>query len=775
MRIFIYNINHAFQNLKKNAAYSMLTIVGLTIGLTVFLVISLFIFNEQSVDHNIANYDRIYRLLDAKENNCGLDYELADVISQNYPEIEANCVFNRFEWPMVLRANNQSFKVATGISTTNSFFNVFDVQIFSKTAEKPFAEKSSIILTQSLSQKIFGDKNPLGESVNINNMFEAKVTAIIKGFPKNTSIEADYLLNAEDEGMRMMQVCNNGDCYNPMNHFLLFDEQTNHSQFISQFNQTIKPFQTRVDSFGIQALTNIYLSEYKEGNSNKMGNPSFIQIISIIALIILFLAIINYLNFSMSLQHSKIKEISIKKINGADSLQLFFYYLAESLIVIIISTLFSLFVVFAFTDAFATVLGGELNMQILQTPVFITVFLVVLVIILLINSIIPAYSLLKLNVVEGLNNGVKRNDKSNIKIVFTTTQFVASIVLLTSVFFIQKQLTFIESKDLGFAQQNLLKVEIPYKFKNYSALKQGFDELSFVESSTYSNGTPGEINLTLGGGENEVDINFQTILCDSNFMRTFQIQLLEGRNFLSGDFHKSCMYNEAAIKKLGWDNLKNRKLNNGREGGYDVIGIVKDFNVSSLHNKQEPVCIIFDDNNKPNTMSIRITPGHINQQLEQIKNIWASLTDDPFEFQFYDEFFDAQYQKERQLSKSITLLAIIAIILTLIGILGQVIQTCIYRTKEIGIRKVNGATIAEIMFMLNKDFIKWVVLSFVIATPIAWYAMNKWLENFAYKTELSWWIFALAGIITMLTALLTVSWQTFKAARRNPVEALRYE
>ncbi len=775
MRFFISNIKQAYHYLKKNAAYSFLTIIGLTVGLTVFLMVALFVFNEETVDENIPNSNRIYRLFDAEKNDCGIGYELKDVISQHYPEVETNCVLERYEWPMVLKTNHHSLKFKTGISTTNSFFDVFDIPIISRMGKKPFTEKAAIILTETTAKKLFGNKDPLGQTINVNNYFTAKVTAIIKDFPKNTSIAADYLLNCEDKHMRMSRVCNNGDCYSPMNHFLLLKKNTDKSRFIEQFNQTIKQHQKRVSRFGLQPLTDIYLSKQMENNGNRLGNLSYIKIISVIGLIILILAIINYLNFSLSLQHSKIKEVSIKKVNGANNLQLFFYYLTESLIVITVSSLLSLLLVFAFKDYFASLVGGGLNLQILKKPLFIAIYLAVMAVILGINSIIPVYALLKVNIIQGLHNTIIRNDRNTIRTIFTTTQFVASIALLISVFFIQKQLNFVESKDLGFNRQNLLKIEIPFKFKSYTALQSEINNLNFVKSSSYSFGIPGEINLTMGSGKKNVDMNIKTIMVDSNFLKTFQIHLLKGHQFFRGDFHKSCMFNETAIKKLGWEDLKARKYNMGKEDGYDVVGIVNDFNVSSLLKKQEPVCLIYDNSNQPNTLSVRIMPGPVHQQISQMKNVWKSFSDDPFAFEFYDAFFNAKYHKEQQLSRSITIIAIIAIILTLIGILGQVIQTCAYRTKEIGIRKVNGATVLEVVNMLNLDFVKWVLVAFIIATPIAWYSMNKWLENFAYKTSLNWWIFALAGIAVLVVALLTVSLQTFRAARKNPVEALRYE
>ncbi len=776
MRFFVANLKHAYYYLKKNTAYSLLTIIGLTVGLTVFLLVALFVYNEETVDQNIPDSNRIYRLIDAEKKDCGLGYELKDVISQNYPEVKANCVLERFQWPVILRANHRpGLKFKTGISTTNSFFKVFAIPVLRKMDKEPFSGKASIILTQATAKKLFGDKDPLGQTIDFNHFFKVKVTAIIKAFPKNTSLSADYLLNAEDKNMRMSTVCNHGDCYNPMSHFLLLKKHTDKNQFIKHFNQTIKHFQTRVKRFGLQPLTDIYLSKPIDGNGNRLGNPSFIRLLSIIGLIILILSVMNYLNFSLSLQFSKIKEISIKKVNGANHLQLFFYYLTESLIVIVISTLISLLLVFALKNYFASLIGGDVDIQILKKPLFIVIYLAVLFIILGINSIIPVYSLLKVNVIQGLHGTMKRKNKSSIRTIFTTTQFVASIALLISVFFIQKQLNFVESKALGFNQQNLLKVEIPYKFKHFAALKTEINNLNFVQSSSYSFGSPGEINLSMGSGEKDIDMDIKTIMVDSSFLHTFQIHLLKGRRFLKGDFHKACMFNETAIRKLGWKNIENKKYEMGREDGYEVIGIVNDFSVSSLHKKQQAVCLIYDNTNKPNTLSIRIVPGHIHQQIAQIKKVWASFTEDPFDFQFYNAFFNAQYKKEQQLSGSIGILAIIAIILTLIGILGQVIQTCANRTKEIGIRKVNGATVLEMVNMLNLDFVKWVLIAFVIATPIAYYSISKWLENFPYKTSLSWWVFALAGVIVLFVTLVTVSWQTFRAARRNPIEALRYE
>ena len=777
MKFFIYNIKHAYKYLKKNAAYSFLTILGLTVGLTVFLLVGLYVYKQETVDYNIPNHNRIYRLYDAKNNDAGIAFKLKKVIANNYPDVELSCVYQRYDMPMIFRTKDRSISLETGITTDNRFFDMFHIHVISQVGEKPFSEKQSVVLTQAAARKLFGNKNPLGQMINIGNFLKVKVTAIVKGFPKNTSISGDYLINSAYKNARMSTVCNGGICYNPMTFFLLLRSHTNKSQFLKHFNATIQQYQKQVSLFGLQPLNDIYLSKPMKENNNRLGNPSYIRIISLIGLIILILSVINYLNFSLSLQHSKIKETSIKKINGANNLQLFLYYLSESLVIIILSTFLSLLLVFASKGYFGSLFGETLNMHILERPLFIAIYLAVVAIILGINSIIPFYSLLKINIIDGLNNTIIRKNKNSVRTVFTTTQFVVSIGLLISVFFIQKQLNFVKTKDLGFNQEHLLKIKIPYGFKHTPALQSGINNLNFVKASSYSDGCPGSVNFTMGSGEKNMDMNIQTIMVDTNFLKTFQIKLLKGRHFMPGDIKKACMFNEIAIKKLGWEDLKNRKYKMFKTGGLDVIGVVNNFNVASLLKKQQPVCIIcgFLEGNQPNTLSVRVMPGNAVQQIAQLRKVWTSLSNDPFSFDFYDAFFNAKYHKTTQLSRSITIIAIIAIILTLLGILGQVIQACVYRTKEIGIRKVNGATVLEVVRMLNLDFIKWVLVAFIIAVPTAWYSINLWLENFAYKTALSWWVFLLAGLIILLVTLITVSWQTFIAARKNPVESLRYE
>jgi putative ABC transport system permease protein len=388
----------------------------------------------------------------------------------------------------------------------------------------------------------------------------------------------------------------------------------------------------------------------------------------------------------------------------------------------------------------------------------------------------PVYILSKFNITDFLTGGRKRTGKQLVKQAMLTFQLTVSIALIAVVMLIFKQLQYIKHYDLGFDEEQLVRLELPYLFENQKALKNEVAKLPFIAGSALSNGYPGHINMSMGSGVEGDEFLVNCIYVSDDFLQTIGIHLVNGRDFLTGDKEQACIMNEEAMKRFGWENIDGKKYKNGREGGYNVVGIVNNFNVESLHSALSPVALLYEPDREFNTLSLRLTSGNVGQQMEQLRKAWKSfLPDDPMEFTFYDSQFQAMYLKEDKLAKSITFFSFIAIVLTCMGILGQIFLTSINRTKEIGIRKVNGAKVSEILVILNKDFVKWVFVAFVLASPVAYYAMHKWLENFAYKTSLSWWIFALAGLIALGIALLTVSWQSWRAATRNPVEALRYE
>ncbi|HPF52549.1 MAG TPA: ABC transporter permease, partial [Draconibacterium sp.] len=748
-----FKIKLAIRNLLKNKLYSSLIIGGFAIGFTACILIALFYSVEHNVNKHFADYKNIYRLYDAKKSESGLDYKINAALTENYPDIEETCPLGYAYFPITLKdpeTKNYS-RVQYVISTNDSFFDVFSIPIFSSLDNKPFSQQNSAVITESLAKKLFGDKNPLGRVVE-QEWFTATITAVMKDLPGNSSFKAELLLNSENKDFQMSQACNDGVCIYPVEHFLMLRNSVTPEQFAETLNATIGQYNTTVDSLALQNLSDIYLSTMNLGwtDDHTKGNSKLLLVFLAIAILIILLSSINYLNYTVSMQYAKMKEIGINKTNGAGRMHLLVDSLIEVTLGIFIALIISLILVSLLLPTVGILFGRDISFSDVNFHRLLPVFAATIVGIILLNSLAPIYILSRFNITDFLAGGRKRTGKQLGRQAMLTFQLTVSIALIAVVMLIFKQLQYVKHYDLGFNEDHLLRIELPFLFENQKALKDEVAKLPFVTGSTLSNGYPGHINMSMGSGVEGDEFMVNCIYVSDDFLETFGLRLLDGRTFLSGDKDQACLMNEAAVKRYGWENLDGKKYKNGREGGYSVIGEVNNFNVESLHSALTPVALLYEPDREFNTLSLRLMPGSIEQQISEIRNVWKSmLPDDPMEFTFYDDQFQAMYVKEDKLAKSITFFSIIAIVLTSMGILAQIFLISLNRTKEIGVRKVNGAKVSEILVMLNKDFVIWVVAAFIIATPIAYFAMNKWLENFAYKTTLSWWIFVLAGVLAL--------------------------
>ncbi len=774
-----FKIKLAIRNLLKNKLYSSLIIGGFAIGFTACILIALFYNAEHNVNKHFARYNSIFRLYDAKKSKSGLDYKINAALSESYPDIEKTCPLGFSYYPITLKdpETKNYTRIEYVVSTNNSFFDVLSQEIISSIEDQPFSQNNSAVITESVAKKLFGDENPLGRTIT-QEFFSATVTAVMKDLPANSSFKAELLLNSENKDFQMAQECNNGVCIYPTEHLLLLRNGVDPVIFAEKLNASIGQFNTTTDSLALQNLSDIYLSPLDLGwtDEHTKGNSKMLLIFLAIAILIILLSSINYLNYTVSIQYAKMKEIGINKTNGAGKLHLLADSLIEVSFGILIALFISLLLVSVLLPASGTLFAREINLSDVNFQQLLPVFAATIAGIILLNSLAPIYILSRFNITDFLAGGQKRTGKQLGKQAMLTFQLTVSIVLIAVVMIIFKQLQYVKHFDLGFNEQHLVRIELPFLYKNQKALKNEVAKLPFVTGSTLSNGYPGHINLSMGSGVEGDEFMVNCIYVSDDFLETFGLELLDGRNFLSGDKDQACLMNEAAVKRYNWENLDGKTYKNGREGGYKVVGEVNNFNVQSLHSALTPVALLYNPDIEFNTLSMRLMPGDVANQISEIRKVWKSmLPDDPMEFTFYDSQFQAMYQKEDKLAKSITFFSIIAIVLTCMGILGQIFLISLNRSKEIGVRKVNGAKISEILVLLNKDFVIWVVAAFIIATPVAWFTMHKWLENFAYKTRLSWWIFALAGLLALGIALLTVSWQSWRAATRNPVEALRYE
>ena len=773
-----FKIKHAFRNLLKDKIYSAIIIGGFSIGFTACILIGLFYNAAHQVNKGFSNYKNIYRVYDAKQNKTNLDYELFPAITQNYPEVEIGCPVEYmagYEFTIKDKETNTSTRIDKLIVTNNNFFEIFSVEIIASLGSTPFMVAESVVITESVAKNLYGDKSPLGKLIK-EEFFEGAISAVIKDLPANSSFQAELILNSDNKKFQMSQACDKGICVYPTSHFIALNSGVDVSLFAKKLNKTIHHYNTNVDSLALQNIQDIYLSELPFKDAHFKGNSSMLIIFLAIAILIIFLSSINYLNYTISMQYAKLKEIGILKTNGASWSQLMVNSCIEITLGILISLSISVVLTWVLLPYSEALFGESINLSNLDLWSLLPVFSGTILTIILVNSLAPVYVLSSFKITDFLSGSRKRNGKQFGKQFMLVFQLITSIALIAIVLLIFKQLQFVKQFDLGFEKEHLVRVEIPYLHKNPTLIREQAGKLPFVLGSTLSDGYPGMIKLTMGSNVEANDFMIHCMYISDNYLQTMGIDLLEGREFHLGDENKVCLLNKEAVKKFGWDTIEGKKYNSGTPGGYKVVGVINDFNVESLHNKILPTALIYTPNNKFNTLSLKLTSGNIEEQMLQLKILWEELVpNEPLNFTFYDDQFQAMYMKEEKLAKSITFFSLIAIVLTCMGVLGQLFMTTLTRTKEIGIRKVNGATIREILYMLNKDIIKWVLIAFVIACPIAYFTIEKWLENFAYKTSLSWWVFAFAGLFTLGITLLTVSWQSWRAATRNPVEALRDE
>lgn len=770
-----------------NKKFSLINIIGFAFAISVCLAISLFVIHEYSYDRYHKNADHIVRLIDSKRKSSDIDYRVKDKILANFPEVENLSIVNADTHSTNIGVNNQAYLIETILSTDENFFEIFDIPFIDRASNKAFPDLNSVILSQKTAKLLFGDENPMGKEVLYEKKTVLLVSGIIEDMPESSSIKADIIVNAENDQFKFNWSCEDyKDKSSYRWSFMIYAQlhkNTKQDEIKKKFNQNIKVLEPYISEVDFLPLTRMYLHDKTTESSSKRGNLQLIKLLSLIGIIILVLAMVNYINLSLARQQKSEKLIAIRKSFGASKSKIILHSLCESIMISVFAFLLGS-VIFRmclriYESIFNTSLSSTFNNQF---TLYIG-FALAIVAVGVLSGIIPAVLLSKKSPIATIHKsiGSKKGGISsrNALIIF---QFTTSIALIICVFIIKKQIFHVKHHDLGFQQEQLLRLNIPILEKedhqNCLSLVSELQRQSFVKNICMSNGSPGKVKLDMGAGEDywDEDIWIPTINVDSNFLKTFNIELIKGRTALASEHGKVCYINEEFFKHMKMTDLKDKYFGNyGDYKGYKIIGVVKNYNYSSLHNLIAPMCMIQQDS-RYDAITIRLRHNNISHALDVIESTWTKLLPAyPFTFNFYDDWYNTMYKKEERLAETITLFALLAIAISCFGILGLAIFSAEQRTKEIGVRKTNGAKNHEIIKMLNKDFLKWVGLAFVLACPIAWYTMNKWLQSFAYKTELSWWIFALAGIIAMSIALLTVSWQSWRAAKRNPVESLRYE
>lgn len=767
------NFKLIFKHLKNNPLFGVISIIGFAISLTFIILLSNYIKHEYAVDQFHENKDRIYRLYH-EGGGCHFAYKVGKDLKNMYPEIKNFTAV--YEQENIMKWKNRQIQF-NHLLVDSSFFNMFSFKLIQGNKSEVLKSKNSIVISKTFARKMFHDQSPLGEEVVFSDK-KFIVTGIMEDFPDNTHFKKpDGLINftvlADIRNYPQLLTTYENNSFGI--YFLVkenADIQSKTSQVLDYLKNNhwmYKQGRTKIVAF--EPLKDIYFSD-AEMPGVKRNSKTLLHVLTAIVILILILAIINYTNLTITQSTTHEKEMAIRKILGSSKGRIIWYFISESVFICFIGTIIAIILSILVQPLFNNLL--DTNLDIIQSFSLSTIFfmLLLLFIVGIISGIFPALVITRVNPVNIIKGAFKINTSYLFPKGLLSFQYCVVIVLLISTWLISKQTHFMQNKDIGFTKENIVWFKNHISIEHRNAFRNELKNIAGVNNVAFVRGSP------LDGGNNNSyvyngrPVSFQTFHFDSAFIKMMDIKIIPTGVAYS---ENGVYLNETAVKKLELgDQPNNFKF-------YDrtlpILGITEDFNFNSLHEKIGPAIIRqMSPNHGAWAVFVKIAPHNTLQILQKIKKQYKHFSyGKPVEINFVDTTVNSWYKKEANNSKIIAYFTFLTIIISVMGIFAMSLFYAQEHTKEIGIRKVNGARISEILTMLNIDFIKWIIIAFIIACPIAWYAMTKWLENFAYKTEISWWMFALAGIIALVIAMVTVSWQSWRAARRNPVEALRYE
>jgi putative ABC transport system permease protein len=806
-------LRSAWRNIARHKFISFINIFGLTVGLTCCLIILTYIVNERSYDRFNKNAKDIYRVTRIFYSGPGIESlhlssiapPFGPLLQSAFPDIkEITRVLPNGTTP--LKYKDKLFNEESAFFADEHFFDFFNVPIVKGDRKNALLEPYSVMLTEAVAKKYFGDEDPINKTVLLdNNKHDFKVTGIFKPFPANSHMHPQVLMSfntLKDSAIYGEKQLATNFGNNSFFTYLLFPQGYNVTRVESQLTDFLDKYvhlpgmpsnikTHQATKLTIQKLTDIHLTSHLDDEIEENGNVSRVYIFSAIALFILLIACINYMNLSTARSALRAREIGIRKVIGAQRKEIISQFLSESVLITWIALILA-----GGLTALLLPLVNHLSNQILtfnsllQWPILFPLLALPFVIG-LISGIYPALFMSSFAPVKVLKGVLKVGSGSiSFRKVLVVAQFSISIILIVATIVVYQQLQFIQNKDLGFNKDHVITLLYNRSInKQFNAFKSEMLNNPAVKDVGRSSRIPSgrlldeqDVKILNGGSMSGVKVDLKNIVADYGFIPTYGMQMAAGRNFSTAVPTDTNNYviNEAAVLALGWKTSQNALDKDIAYGGVKgkVVGVVKDFHFESLHQKIVPLLFQLptERNSFYNRLSIKIDGRNVQSAINTIRNTWHKyLPENPFDFTFLDDKFAQLYTTEQQQSRLFTMFSCIAIFIACLGLFGLSAFTITQRVKEIGVRKVLGASVPQIVTELSRDFLKLVLIAAAIALPIAWFSMNKWLLDFAFRINISWWVLALAGVAAMIIAFATISFQSIKAALSNPVESLRSE
>jgi len=792
------HLKFAFRNLLRNKTFSAINVGGLAVSLTAFILMALYIQNELSYDTFHGKAGNIYRVVDDKQTNALMQHgagsaaPVAPALLNDFPQVKQAVRLINAE--SLVKYQDKLFEERNLFFADAGIFKVFDFTMISGDSNTALALPMCVVINQKTAAKYFGNTDAVGKTLMLDGK-GMRVTGVLKDLPANSHINFDILISmatAQQKDSGYDWLFSNWYSNNFWTYILLpdnYDPKKLITQFDAFANRHKANTATTKHHYSLEKLTDIYLQSNRDGQLGKTGSIKSLYIFSAIAIFILLIACINFVNLSTSRAAERAKEVAVKKVNGVSRKQLVMQFFIESFLMAGIALAIAIVVAFMLLPTFNR-FAGKLVVFDFFTPAHLLAACCILLVVGLLSGSYPAFVLSGFNPITALKGNLKSTAWSVfIRKGLVIFQFTISIVLIIASMVVYNQLKYMQKHDLGFnpSQTMVINFEGDNQVqKQYQLIKNELQRINGVKSVSASSNVPG---ITNPGGwsmdfakktGDTIHAELPIFLTDFTFMKQYNIPIVAGRNLsaqYAADTTESMIINETALRKLGFNNAEEAigvKVGmyprNGR-----VVGVYKDFHFQSLQKPIEPLAIrMIPDNFR--LFSVEMRTADVKQTVAQIEKLWKTLVPQrPLEYSFLNDRFNQQYEAEIKFGQLFALFTTLAITIACFGLFGLALFSVKQRTKEIGIRKVVGASVAQIAALLSKDFVNLVLIAILVAAPIAFFIMSKWVQGFAYRIELNWWIFVSGGSIAVIVALFTISYQAIKAAMANPVKSLRSE
>ena len=795
--MFKNHITVAIRTLLRHKIYSFVNISGLAVGIACCMLIMLFVQDELSYDKFHKNANQIYRVLwdtrygDNEWTTPYVSVPISETLRERYPEVIHSTRLRR-ESQTIRRESNHVIE-KNFYFAESSFLDVFTVSFIAGDPATALNAPNAVILTEQSAQRYFPNRDPMGQPLELNDGTSLQVTGVVKAFPPQSHFHFDFLAPLKTLPIIERRKSDWGSA--TVYTYLVLKDGASASELQTKFTAYIRehilskmpPMPGYHTNYLIQPLTDIHLHSNLKYEITANSNIMYVYIFSLIAIFVLLLACINFVNLSTARSSTRAREVGVRKVLGSHRSQLIRQFFSESTICVAFSSILAIGLCELGLPLLNSLANKHLTMGSLIAPHVLIGLFALIIVVGLLSGMYPALYLSSFWPVTALK-GYISSGKSYLRNGLVIAQFCISISLLVGTLVVRDQLHFAQNKHLGFDKEHVLIIRgIPRTLASASprqamTFRDQFETLPQVAIASLNTGAPGhDFDSMLFVPEQPANYEKTSLtytLVDEKYVEALNIEILEGRNFSPTEHAtdvSAFLVNQSAVKALGWQTALGKKLKRGSGTEGSIIGVVSDFHIGSLKQEIEPLVLPYLYR-LPMYLAIRLHPDNVAEAISAVEETWKKLApNQPFSYTFLDQDYARLYNREQQMSHVFQIFSGLAILIACLGLFGLAAFTTQQRTKEIGIRKILGASVSGIIYLLSKDFLKLVIIANIIAWPIAYYAMNQWLQGFAYRINLGISTFILSGLIALLIAILTVSYQAIKAARANPVEALRYE